>query len=102
MKRDIQDEIGYEINRQLRGVQIAKPVTLHYMWVEPNRKRDKDNIVSAQKFVQDALVKMRVIKNDGWKQIEGFTHWFAVDKENPRVEITIEETLALTSKEEKK
>ena len=66
-------------------------MVIHYTWVEPNRRRDKDNIAFAKKFVQDSLVRMGVLENDGWKQIEYFTDSFAVDPENPRVEVIIED-----------
>ena len=45
----------------------------------------------ADKVFQDALQKCGVIKNDGWKEVENFTHDFYVDKKNPRIEIFLEE-----------
>ena len=32
-----------------------------------------------------------VLRGDGWKEIAGFTDAFAVDRERPRVEVTLEE-----------
>lgn len=72
-------------------IKITKPVTIHYKWVEKDRRRDKDNISFAKKFVQDALVKKGVLKNDGWKEIVNSYDEFEVDPKNPRVEITIKE-----------
>lgn len=67
-------------------------VHIDYLWIEPNSKRDKDNISSyGRKVIQDALVSSGVIDNDGWKQIEGFSDSFGVDKNNPRIEIRIRE-----------
>lgn len=91
MKKQAQNVIGFMIKTQLRGVQFTGPVVIHYLWIEPSRRRDKDNIAFAKKFVQDSLVEAGVLKNDGWKEIEHFTDDFAVDQKNPRVEITIEE-----------
>lgn len=91
MKKQAENVIGYMIKTQLRGVHFTGPVVIKYTWVEPNRKRDKDNIAFAKKFVQDALVRMGVLDNDGWKHIEYFTDAFAVDAKNPRVEVVIEE-----------
>jgi hypothetical protein len=34
---------------------------------------------------------MGVLQNDGWKHIEYFTDYFAVDPKNPRVEVVIED-----------
>lgn len=89
MKAKTEEKIGWHIKEQLRGVSLDCPVRLEYLWVEANHRRDKDNIAFAKKFVQDALVANGVLKNDGWKQIVGFSDDFAVDKDNPRVEVTI-------------
>lgn len=64
---------------------------MRYTWVERDRKRDKDNISSfGRKIIQDAMVKdLRVLRNDGWANIEGFSDRFLVDKSCPRVEIEI-------------
>lgn len=70
---------------------FQNPVVLHYLWVEPDKRRDKDNIAFAHKFVQDAFVEMGLLAGDGWRYVAGFTDDFAVDKRNPRIEVTIEE-----------
>ena len=62
---------------------------MNYSYYEPNRKRDKDNISIFRKFFQDALVKGGYLENDGWAYIEGWTDSFAVDADNPRIEIEI-------------
>lgn len=89
LKRETEERILWAIRQQLRGVQFDKPVVMHYLWVEKNRKRDKDNIAFARKFVQDALVKAGVLKNDGWREIAGFSDDFAVDENRTRVEVNI-------------
>lgn len=91
MKRQAQNVIGYMIRTQLRGVRFTRPVAIRYLWVEPSRRRDKDNIAFAKKFIQDALVEAGVLRNDGWSEIEGFSDDFTLDPKNPRVEVTIEE-----------
>jgi Holliday junction resolvase RusA-like endonuclease len=69
------------------------PVKLHFRFYEPNRKRDLDNISGfAHKVIQDALVSCGVLGGDGWKYITGYTDEFFVDKQNPRIEVEIEET----------
>ena len=70
MKRQAQNVIGYMIRTQLRGVRFTRPVVIRYLWVEPSRRRDKDNIAFAKKFIQDALVETGVLRNDGWSEIE--------------------------------
>ena len=90
-KRDTQALIGWAIKRQLPGLRIERPVTITYVWFEPNRRRDKDNVAFAKKFVQDALVEIGVLSNDGWRNIVRTSDTVAVDATNPRVEVWIEE-----------
>lgn len=90
-KRLVEEDLSWIIKSQLRGIQFKKPVVMKYIWIEPDRTRDKDNIAFAKKFIQDALVHMKVLKNDGWAEIEYFTDAFDVDPKNPRVEVIIEE-----------
>lgn len=89
MKRDTEQLITLYARSQLRGVQFTRPVMMHYSWVEPNRRRDKDNIAFARKFIQDALVRAGVLQGDGWSCIDGFADIFEVDQANPRVEVVI-------------
>ena len=67
-------------------------VDLVITWYEPNRKRDKDNIMAGGlKMILDGLVVADVIKNDGWSEIGSINNHFKVDKDNPRVEVCITE-----------
>lgn len=91
LKRQTELRIQCAVKAQAKGVRFAKPVVMRYRWYEKNRKRDKDNVSFAKKFVQDALVHSGVLENDGWKNIESFTDEFFVDAQNPRVEVEIEE-----------
>lgn len=69
-------------------------VDLVFTWYEPNRKRDKDNIMAGQKFILDGLVTAGVLTNDGWKQIGDISHRFRIDKHNARVEVELIEIKA--------
>jgi len=92
MKKNTESIIASYIEQQLRGIHITCPVTMHYTWYEPSRRRDLDNISSfGRKCIQDALVRARVLAGDGWRHIKGFTDSFDVDPKNPRVEIIFEE-----------
>lgn len=94
LKQEWQYKVVTYIRAQLTTLNIIKPIRLSYRYYEPNRKRDLDNISAfAHKVIQDALVKSEVIKNDGWKEIVGFSDDFFVDKDNPRIEVTIEEVV---------
>lgn len=92
MKRDAQSYIAWYIKRDLRGVRIKRPVVLSYTWWEKDRRRDKDNIAFAKKFIQDALVQQGVILDDGWGEIQGFSDDFKVDKTRARIEVRIRES----------
>lgn len=89
LKKKVELDIGWIIKQQLPGIHIQEPVLMHYLWWEPNRRRDKDNIAWAKKMIQDALVHAGTLKGDSWRHIVGFTDDFAVDQKNPRVEIKI-------------
>ena len=94
LKQEWQQKVVSKIRVQLPGLKINNPIRLSYMFYEPNMKRDLDNISAfAHKVVQDALVKSQVIQNDGWKNIKGFNDEFFINKENPRIEVTIEEVV---------
>ena len=85
-KRDTQ----FLIKLCCRGLpELREPVKLEYVWFEPDRRRDWDNITAAQKFVQDALVEAHKLRNDGWANICYIHHDVKVDRKNPRVELTI-------------
>lgn len=88
-KKEQEERIAMAIYRGLKGWRTKKPVWINYKWVERNTRKDKDNIAFAKKFVQDALVKCGVIRGDGWHDVVGFTDAFEVDREKPRVEVSI-------------
>lgn len=73
-KQDIQTEICWEIRTQLKDLKIEKPVILYITWIEENKRRDVDNVYSAIKYIQDALVKMQIIKNDNSKCVVDVKH----------------------------
>lgn len=92
MKADSGNIVAVAISQCLRGVRIEKPVFMEYTWIEPSRRRDKDNISSfGRKVIQDALVQCGVLKDDGWKYVVGFSDRFEVNRENPRIEVLIKE-----------
>jgi Holliday junction resolvase RusA-like endonuclease len=74
---------------RLQGVVRFERADIHCHWVCKNRRKDKDNVQAGIKFVLDGLVQAGVLPNDGWRNIGTITHSFAVDKDRPRVEITV-------------
>ncbi|MFP4662686.1 MAG: RusA family crossover junction endodeoxyribonuclease [Halanaerobiales bacterium] len=71
-----------------------KSVKLNITWYCKNKRRDPDNIAAAKKFILDGLVEAGVLKNDGWSEVKGWEESWEVDKDNPRVEVTLEGELA--------
>ena len=72
------------------GVPVSSvPVDIKVRWVEPNRRRDYDNIASGVKVILDALVACQRIPNDTRKWVYPVVHEHDVDPRNPRIEVTI-------------
>lgn len=88
MKQKDQNSIA----KQLPKWHTDKPVWIFYTYYCPNRKKDLDNISGYfHKVFQDALVQKKVIPNDNWRYIKGFSDTFYIDRENPRIEVEIKE-----------
>lgn len=91
MKKRSEKIISACIQQQLQEIHFEGTVKLAFRWYEATKKRDLDNICFAKKFILDALVNNRTIQADGWKGVVGFTDNFFLDRENPRIEVDIEE-----------
>lgn len=92
LKKSSQLDCARYIKKQMKGIDVKTPIRLHYTFVERNKRRDLDNISGfAHKVIQDALVQVGVLPNDGWEQIHGYTDSFMVDAHEPRIIVTIEE-----------
>lgn len=91
MKKDNENAVILAI-KQAKLTKVYKyPIALKITWIEPNSKRDIDNIVFASKFIQDALVKSGILENDSQKYINRLEHEVKTDRENPRIEVEIKE-----------
>lgn len=90
MKRHNQTIVEWAIKAS-RLKAMRTPIKARFVWIEPNAKRDKDNVAFAKKFILDALVEMGIIASDGWKHIDGFTDEFLVNRSNPRIIVYLEE-----------
>lgn len=89
MKASVENGVIFAIRQaKLKPVTIY-PVRLKITWYEENMKRDIDNITFATKFIQDAMVKAGILKNDGQKQINALEHEVVIDREKPRIEVEI-------------
>ena len=92
LKKDYMMFVCNAIRKQLPKLHITKKVKIHYQHYEADRKRDPSNCASmATKVIEDALQTCGVITNDGWANIAEYSQSFDIDKENPRIEVYIEE-----------
>ena len=89
LKRKQEEIVGWAIKQYLGNWHTDKPIRVRFLWIEKNKRKDKDNIAFAKKFIFDALVKCGTINDDKWDMVEGFEDDFAVDKLRPRVEVEI-------------
>ena len=90
MKREQENIVGWEALRA-KIQPITKPVKIYINWLEPDRRRDVDNIVFAQKFILDALVRMKILPDDSQKWVIEIINTVELDKSNPRVTVRMEE-----------
>jgi Holliday junction resolvase RusA-like endonuclease len=66
---------------QSQRIEPVTRVRFVFHWIEPDRKRDLDNIAAGgRKIILDALVSSGVLPNDGWKNVVGFEDRFTVDR----------------------
>ena len=92
MKKEYQLIASNAIRRQLKHLSIRNPVRIHYDFYEPDHTRDISNVASFfVKVFEDALQDCKVLKNDNWFYIRGYSQDFHTDKNNPRVEVVIRE-----------
>lgn len=89
MKRIHTDAVAWSAKAE--RIPFVEKANFTITWICSDKRHDKDNIMAGQKFIFDGLVVAGVLKDDRWKQIGDVTHRFEIDRENPRIEITIEE-----------
>lgn len=89
-KKDTETAIMWRM-KKYAGLNLTG-VSISFTWYEPNRRRDADNIISAKKFILDAMVKLKIVRNDNQKHVYRLLDSkIFIDKDNPRVEIEIQE-----------
>lgn len=81
------------VDIQLLSLRIKEPfenkVVAHYkFYVQDNRRRDIDNMIAS---VNDSLMRAQIIRDDSWQWLKLGSADAEIDKENPRVEIILEE-----------
>lgn len=82
-KQEIEEVIGWSIRKALTSKTLHKvtdPVVIKISWHEKTKRRDVDNIQSAQKFILDALVSKGVLVDDSRKYVKQIYHEIVDDK----------------------
>ena len=85
-KREQDDGIAWVLRANRIG-ELRGRYSWHFTWHEPNRRRDPDNIESADKFIFDALQKVGILDNDGWSRVAETHHYFKRDPDRVGVEV---------------
>ncbi len=71
------------------GAKRFERAHIRLQWVEPNKRRDPDNVCGGLKFILDALKLSGVLGSDGWAGVLSIAHTWGVDKSNPGVRVTL-------------
>jgi len=83
-----------------KTTKIPSPFKLIIAYYCKNKRKDKDNIAFAKKFILDGLQKRGTITGDGWKDVKYWHELFYIDKDNPRIEVVIWESWILRHRDE--
>lgn len=70
LKRETEEQLLLLI-KSAKLLPVTQPCIVHMLFIEPNRRRDADNVESAKKFILDALVKSGVLLNDNPRWVVG-------------------------------
>ena len=89
-KKQWTEKVAWEAVAQ-NVTQVTDPAYIAFEWFTKDRRVDPDNVRFAAKYILDGLTKARVLPDDSMRWIRGFKDYFAVDKENPRVQVTLSE-----------
>lgn len=88
-KRTVQDFIIWNI-KAAKLKRINKPVFVSFTWYEDTKRRDKDNVRFAKKFINDRLQEAHILPNDNNEYVVGFTDRF-IYGQGQKVKVTLEE-----------
>lgn len=90
VKKKTQRQIVLILRPQVQGQRFTEKVNIHIEYYEKDMRRDEDNVMSAAKFILDALQDMELILNDSRKYVH-LTQEVFTDRDNPRIEIEVNE-----------
>lgn len=92
MEKDFVMICANAIRTQLKRARIEKPIKITYLFFESDKRRDLGNIAYIDKPFEDALQVCKILENDNQTWVKELHFRLGkTDKENPRIEIYIEE-----------
>lgn len=77
-KKDLEKDISIFLSRLPK---FENKVSIHFHWIEENKKRDLDNVAAGKKFILDAMVKSGKLTDDNRNNVVAFTDTFEYGKE---------------------
>ena len=90
VKKHYHSLVYSQILSKYNGIHLDGPVHVHYDVFVKNKKTDGPNVRSViEKYVLDGLVEAEAIEEDNVTILVSDSSTYAIDKDNPRVEITI-------------
>jgi Holliday junction resolvase RusA-like endonuclease len=75
-KKKVEKLIERSLATQTREELKGFPVLVKFIWREPNRRRDIDNVAADKKFILDAMVRRGILPNDSRRFVSGFIDEF--------------------------
>lgn len=79
------------IKKYLKGVSFDKQIQCTYWIYAKDKMHDRGNLYAVDKSFLDAMQQAGKIPNDGWKEVADSIFHTEVDKNNPRIEVEVEE-----------
>jgi len=86
MKKDATNMVAWQAKTQVRRIEGLNDFT--FIWTEPTKRKDPDNIASGVKYIFDGLIRAGIMDNDGWSQVNSITHQF-VHGDSQSVEVKV-------------
>lgn len=95
-KQEVHDDVYWRVKEdRLSRIPVQLPVEVFLTWYAPNaRIRDSDCLSVMLKAALDALVQAKVILGDDHRYVTRSGSSVVVDRDDPRIELTIVEVEA--------
>lgn len=90
VKKKTQRQISLILQPQVQEQRFTEKVNIRIEYYEKDMRRDEDNVMSAAKFILDAMQDIGFILNDSRKYVH-LTQEVFTDRDNPRIEIKVNE-----------